>query len=202
MLPFQRHAAPSFLLENWERWGHKFQARRRENPFAIFSWPSKDGQPINRVLEPALAAQTQARCAYCDDWPLGSREDSIDHCRPKSNERFHHLVCQWENLYYACDNCQGFKREQWSDDPLLILADEVGYAFEKFFIVDIRSGNIDPNPAATEQDQNRAEYTITTLGLRDGKHLDGRRIAWERYRLTLLAGEGFNINDSAYRYLF
>ena len=202
MLPFQRHAAPAFLLKNWERWGLKFQARRRENPGAIFSWPSKDGQAINRVLEPLLAAQTLGRCAYCDDWPLGSREDSIDHCRPKSDERFHHLVCLWENLYYACGNCQGFKREQWSDDPLLILADEEGYAFEKFFIVDIRSGNIDPNPAATEQDQNRAEYTITTLGLRDIKHLIGRRRTWDHYCKTIACGDPVDIDDFAYRYLF
>jgi uncharacterized protein (TIGR02646 family) len=202
MQPFQRPEAPDFLRLHGEKWGKQFQERRSKNDAAKFQWPTHQGQPINRELEKQLGVATQFRCAYCDDWPLGSREDSIDHFRPKSDPRFHHLVCHWENLYYACGNCQGFKGEQWSDDPMLIGPDEAGYSFARFFVIDARSWKIEPNPAASAIDQGRAAYSIRTLGLWDDKHVKGRRQHAERYFLMLDKGLTVDLNDFAYRYLF
>jgi uncharacterized protein (TIGR02646 family) len=202
MQPFQRPEVPDFLLEHGEKWGKQFQDRRTKNEGAKFQWPTYQGQPINREIEKRLGAATQFRCSYCDDWPLGEREDSIDHFRPKSDPRFRHLVCQWDNLYYACGNCQSFKGEQWSDNPQLIAPDEEGYAFNRFFIIDARTWKIEPNPAASPMDKKRAEYTISTLGLWDDKHIKGRRHHAERYYLMLDNGLSANLNDFAYRYLF
>ncbi len=202
MQPFQRPEAPTFLLAHGEQWGKRFQEKRSKDVNVKFQWPSHQGQPINRELERQLGEATQFRCAYCDDWPLGSREDSIDHFHPKSDPRFHHLVCNWENLYYACGNCQSFKRELWSDDPKLIAPDEEGYSFNRFFIVDARTWNIAPNPASSLLDQGRADYTISTLGLWDTKHTKGRRQHTERYYLMLDKGMTIDLDDFAYRYLF
>lgn len=145
---------------------------------------------------------TNQRCSYCDDWPIGRKEDSIDHFRPKSNPRFHHLVCKWENLYYTCGNCQAYKAEKWSDDPMLIAPDEDGYTFENFFFIDSKTWRIEPNPNASAEDQSRAEYTITTLGLRDEKHINGRRLSMERFIGGINQRHMVDLQDFAYRYMF
>ncbi|MFN8395531.1 MAG: hypothetical protein U0176_12890 [Bacteroidia bacterium] len=202
MRRLSRPEQPEFLKENWEKWGEQFKSLRAKNAGAKFQWPTFEKQRINIPLSELLATASQEHCAYCDFHPLGSKEDSIDHFRPKSHPAFHHLVCKWENLYFSCPNCQGFKKEQWSNDPILIAPDEEGYSFQRFFIIDSRTWQIEVNPTASASDQLRAEYTIETLGLRDSKHAIGRRVNQERYDLKIQANEEINLDDFAYRYLF
>lgn len=202
MRPFKRHEAPEFLQEHWEKWGLAFQKRREKDGGATFQWPTFNGNRINNEIESKLALQTHGRCAYCDDYPLGTREDSIDHYRPKSIPDFYALVCKWENLYYACGNCQSFKGEHWSHETLLIAPDESGYSFSRFFIINRTDWTIEHNPHASVADQERAKYTIETLGLQDSKHKIGRKQNWQRYALMLAADQEIDISDFAYRYLF
>lgn len=197
-----RPEQPDFLSENWEKWGNAYKSRREKDSGAAFQWPTWEKQRINIPLSEILNAASDGHCAYCDFHPLGSKEDSIDHFRPKSRPEFHHLACKWENLYFSCPNCQGFKKEQWSNVPILIAPDEEGYSFQRFFVVNYETWELEPNPAASVTDQHRAKYTIDTLGLRDGKHVKGRRINWDLHRLKLMNGEEIVLEDFAYRYLF
>lgn len=68
------------------------------------------------------------RCVYCtvheNEWG-GPRHFDVEHFRPKSSERFVHLITDYRNLLYACDVCNTFKSNDWpSDDPIV---EGIGY---------------------------------------------------------------------------
>ena len=202
MKSFLRANAPVFLAENDLKWGQEWKERREKKSNAQFRWPKHDEQPINKILLSLLANQTQWHCSYCDCNEIGSKEESIDHFRPSSNSAFYHLAFAWSNLYYVCWNCQKSKMETWSDDSPLIAPDEPDYLFEYYFIYNFRTGEIDPNPKRTAAEKARAEFTITTFGLRDQqKHCLGRKRALEAY-YAKSANPNFNLDDHPYRYLF
>ena len=50
---------------------------------------------------------------------MGYRYFQVDHYRPKSLDRFKHLITEYSNLLYTCDLCNNLKSSIWpSDDPL------------------------------------------------------------------------------------
>jgi uncharacterized protein (TIGR02646 family) len=64
-----------------------------------------------------LRADFRESCAYCllheshlsvDYWSF-----TIDHFRPKAMPQFRHLRHVYANLYYACPQCNTFKRSRW-----------------------------------------------------------------------------------------
>jgi len=128
----------------------------------MFSWPTIKGITLNQHLLPALKRMTDEHCAFCDAHPVeGVSNETIDHFRPKS--KFPKLCCYWSNLYYACDCCQGHKLERF--EPALLRPDASDYDFDRYFIYDHASGEIQINTAATSDDQHRADRTIELLGL-------------------------------------
>lgn len=162
MMPIRRAQEPSVLLEKGPAWTEAFLTRRTTNPHCAFRWPVVEGQSLNRLLCPELEAMTAEHCAYCDHYQLGvAARETIDHFRPKSVHP--ELAYTWENLFPACDVCQGSKLEQF--DEALLKPDEPDYCFERFFIFNFSTGEIEPCPDGSLEEQNRAEVTIRILGL-------------------------------------
>jgi hypothetical protein len=66
--------------------------------------------------KPFLRADFRNRCCYCGiserDWG-GPRHFHIDHFKPWSKPEFAELVAHYPNLYYACDICNNYKRDNW-----------------------------------------------------------------------------------------
>jgi hypothetical protein len=61
-----------------------------------------------------LRIDFQCRCAYCGvhEANFGTYWNfTVDHFRPRS--KFPSLDCHYPNLYYACNPCNAFKRDQW-----------------------------------------------------------------------------------------
>lgn len=62
------------------------------------------------------------RCVYCDVHENefgGPRGFAVEHFRPKSLDRFHHLESDYSNLLYGCSVCNSYKGSAWpSDDPV------------------------------------------------------------------------------------
>lgn len=170
MRAFRRAPAPAVLLEHAADWTAAWVASTGR-----FRWPQHQGQPVNRLLEPALLEQTQHHCAYCDHFPL--RVDAmpeIDHFRPKGS--FRALAFDWANLYGACRLCNGTKLERWDDR--LLRPDEEGYEFYRYFEFDVRTGEVLPRPDAPEADRERARVTIEVFGFNTGdRPVTRRRIA-------------------------
>jgi uncharacterized protein (TIGR02646 family) len=107
---------------------------------------------------------TAGHCSYCDGHPLRATGiEAVDHFRPKSLPEFYELVCAWTNLFLTCTACNHAKREQW--DEALLRPDDVDFRFERYFEVRFDSGKLEPAPAASPEERQRARRTIEILDL-------------------------------------
>ncbi len=196
MRPFNRLDAPDFLTENWEKWGNEYAARKTANSSYSFNWKHHQGQPVNQRLLPDLRKQTQSHCSYCDAYPPNLPDKTIDHFRPKGDARFYHLAYHWENLYFACGHCQKAKMERFDD--ALLRPDEAGYSFERYFIFNFSTGEVEINPAASGEEKLRAEATIRLFGFNEEGQPFSRRREWKSFEKQVFE----DLNDYAFRFLF
>lgn len=177
MIRLHRPALPDCLVENEESWGEEYRARRSENASHRFQWKTCQGVTVNLLLLPHLRRMTAGHCAYCDGFPLGPfARETIDHFRPKS--RFESEVYRWSNLFLACDVCQNAKGEDFA--VLALKPDTETYSFDRYFLFNFRTGDIEPNPSGTTpEEQEMARQTITWLGLNDHNRPEYRRSVFQ-----------------------
>ena len=199
MRPFIRIASPLLLTQNWRRWGERYRQNRERRAGFIFQWPMQAGVRINHAIGDLLAEQTQSHCSYCDNFPLRTRESSIDHFKPKSIPSFYGIVCKWENLYFSCGNCQMVRGERYH--TFLLRPDSATYSFERYFIYSFASHRIDVNPNLSRNNRRRAKITLEYFGLNDPGHIAARRISFERYEGKTSAGEAVEVDDFPYRFM-
>lgn len=158
----RRGDAPELLAKHGPEIGAEYARRRREDPSYRFQWPQRSGQKLYDVARAALATMTAQRCSYCDAYPLDATGyEEIDHFCPKTREAFYELVCAWENLFLICSHCNGAKRDQW--DAALLRPDDPGYSFERYFLFNFHTGELEPAPDIPESDRLRALRTIEIL---------------------------------------
>ncbi len=186
MIACVRPPAPPVLQEGAAKWTSRYVESNKR-----FTWPIVGAVPLNQLLLPALRGMTADHCAYCDTWPAQVTEETIDHFRPKASHRT--LAFEWENLFLACHGCQKEKHDQFGD--LLLNPSDARYSFEAYFIVNYADGTLEPNPAATPHDQQRAKFTIELLGLNRRQLPTARRSELRRAK-DEAAGM-----DRPYRYL-
>lgn len=141
------------------------------------------------------------RCVYCED----SAGDEVEHIRPK--DLYPCLVFVWANYVYACGRCNGRKRNKFAvmvknrlvdvtrkhrapvvapvsgdpafvnpriEDPLAFLDLDLDDTFAVLARDDL-----------SEVDQQRAEFTIATLGLNRDVLRQARDTAFRSYRALL-----------------
>ncbi len=73
-----------------------------------------------RDYKPFLRREADQKCVYCaiGENPLGGYDNfHVEHFRPKSINKFNHLLKEFENLFYACAICNRFKSNDWPNDP-------------------------------------------------------------------------------------
>ncbi|HRW09823.1 MAG TPA: TIGR02646 family protein [Caldilineaceae bacterium] len=134
-------------------------------------------------------------CAFCDGYPLGTfARQTIEHFRPVS--QFPRLAYTWANLFICCDRCQASKRERFN--RLLLKPDTPDYRFERYFVVNYRTGEIEVNPGAPEQDQQRAQFTIEVYALNEHGRPQSRLLEAKKYRS--LPQDEYILDDFPYRF--
>lgn len=195
MIKFNRPAPPPFLAENYKQWGREHKQRRDSNPSAAFQWKSHQGQRVNELILQALDVVAKQHCAFCDGYPLGTfARRTIEHFRPVS--RYPRLAYVWHNLFVCCDICQSAKLEAF--DKHLLKPDREDYAFERYFIINYKSGELEANPAASETEQQCARLTIEIYGLNRYGRPQSRLRAYRDYQQ--LANQGYTLDDFPYRF--
>jgi uncharacterized protein (TIGR02646 family) len=174
MIPVQRPTCPDWLRQKGKTWATKYKKSRFNYKPPPFRWPQYRGKLVNQLLLPILIEMSKGHCAYCDGYELGAiSRETIDHFEPKS--KFPDKSFEWENLFPACDACQSARREEFDSD--MLKPDEAEYEFERFFKVNYATGHLVPNPAASPQDQHRADVTIRLFGLNRTQLVSSRRRA-------------------------
>lgn len=177
MIHARRPDIPEVLRGNEDSWGREYEERRATNPGHELRWPVRDGKPVSHHLLPHLQRMTAHHCACCDGFPMGPfARETIDHFRPKS--QFPRDAFRWENLFLACDVCQKAKGETF--DTAALKPDVDDYTFDRYFLFNVRTGEIEPNPAGTTlEEQDRARKTIDWLGLNARDRPQYRRATYE-----------------------
>jgi len=186
-----RLEGPETLTNRSENIGREYAERRQTDHAFRFQWPPQIYKEVRRTL----ALQTNDHCSYCDGFPLGEGDETVDHFKPKTDERFYHLVAQWHNLYLACNDCQKSKKTQYSDS--LLRPDAEDYDFGKYFAYNFSSNELIPNPAASFEVQERARVTIQIFNLNHSSYKMSRK-----YAITCYQSNEYEISDLPYRYLF
>ena len=202
MRPFLKSLVPKIIEDNWISWGIEYaQKRIKSNHTHEFRWATVDKKPVNQHILANLLNDTDEHCSYCDFAPLrGNFEKSIDHFKPKSDERFYLEVCKWENLYIACVFCQGVKKERYND--LLLRPNEVDYDFYRYFTYDTETHEIEVNPHCQGEDKLRAITTIMIFEMNHPDQTDSRRISYFHYNNALENIFEPDIQQYSHRFIF
>lgn len=195
MMKFPRPPQPGFLIENYKTWGHEYKAKRDVDPAARFRWKSYLGQSVDTLIKQAFGILAE-HCAFCDSYPLGrSSLTTLEHFRPKS--RYPRLAYVWHNLFPCCNRCQNTKRDRF--DRKLLKPDVDDYEFERYFLVNYRTGEIGVNPAANDDDQQRAQITIDLYGLNAHGCPQSRVLEYRKYQDLVVHGN-YMLDDFSYRF--
>lgn len=176
MRKLDRPQQPECLASNATHWTDRFITARQQNPKHPFRWPNQD---CYQVIRQCLSEMTQAHCAFCDGLIGIESRETVEHFRPKSQNRFQSLAYQWDNLFPCCDMCQAQKREQFEHG--LLKPDEADYVFAHYFVVNYKTGAIEPSPHAELSMQERAEITQRIYGLNLPIRNKARIREWERF---------------------
>jgi uncharacterized protein (TIGR02646 family) len=152
-------------------------------------------QKLLDVVRSALVRMTASHCAYCDCQPVEEHGAEVDHFRPIGRIGFRSLVTTWENLFPACHVCNHEKGSQW--DELLLAPDQPGFSFLRYFSFRSDRGELEPNAAATPEDQVRAAVTIKILKLNRPAACENRKRALHR----LQPNTETPLDDVPYRFL-
>ena len=163
MMKIERLSAPDFLQQNYKKWGRRYKRKRdSQEQSNHFQWATYRAKKVNQLLLPFLQEMTNCHCSFCDGFPLDTTGETIEHFRSKSHYPL--LSYFWWNLFYCCNHCQNSKGE--NPEQSLLKPDKDDYNFEKYFLFDYESGNIEINPALSlEAERVKARNTIELYGL-------------------------------------
>lgn len=79
----------------------------------------KDGKSYSDWKE-HLSIEGKQQCVYCTIGikPFGGiRNFHVEHYRPKAEDKFPELEHEYTNLFFACSICNGFKSDDWKNEP-------------------------------------------------------------------------------------
>jgi uncharacterized protein (TIGR02646 family) len=202
MRPFKKSTPPQIIKDNWIDWGIDYAKKRIESNHSFeFRWATVNSKPINQHILKDLLNDTDSHCSYCDFSPLrGSFDKSIDHFRPKSLERFYLDVCKWDNLYIACNFCQGAKKDNYND--LLLRPDEIEYEFYKYFSYDAETHEIEVNIHCKDEEKLRAITTIMIFQMNHPDQTDSRRISYLHYNNAIESSLETDLELYSHRFIF
>ena len=192
MMPFNRSDAPNILKANYKRLGRQWEKRKKANIKAQFTW----GKGVYVVILPQLLIDSHNHCGFCDLRPLRQMGATVEHFKPKSLHPF--LAYVWHNLFPCCSNCQK-KGEFFS--RLLLKPDVVGFEFNDYFVYNYSTGELEPNPSVSTQNQDRAEETRKLYRLNDFERPEERKQVLELYLKLQQAGSLIDKNDFSFRFM-
>jgi len=157
MMKFTRPSRPRYL-DNYKKWGREYAKKKQQGMKPKWHKKIKQWEPLKK----ALAELTVDHCSFCDSYPLVAKnKQTIEHFRPRSS--YPKLAYVWHNLFLCCETCQTVKGDDFNKK---LLKPDIGeYKFNRYFIVNFKTGDIEVNVRASLTDQERAKITIIMYGL-------------------------------------
>lgn len=199
MMKFIRSKMPVYL-KFYKEWGRIYAFKKQQGLKP--KWHKKIKQWGQ--LKQDLAELTADHCSFCDSYPLVTKnKQTVEHFRPRSC--YPKLAYVWHNLFLCCETCQTTKGDNFNKK--LLKPDVKEYEFNRYFIANFKTGYIEVNARASQQDQERAKITIRMYGL--NSH-DRPKIRFNHYNWikTQIRKKKIKINKDkdiatiSYRFLF
>jgi uncharacterized protein (TIGR02646 family) len=173
MMTFTRPKRPGYL-DNYKKWGREYAEKKQQGLKP--KWHKKIKQW--EQLKSDLTKLTADHCSFCDSYPLvGKNHQTIEHFRPRS--RYPKLAYVWHNLFLCCETCQTAKGDNFNKK--LLKPDAIKYDFNRYFIVNFKTGKIEVNTRASLVDQERAKITIAIYGL---NNYNRQKLRYDHYNLV------------------
>lgn len=195
MMKIVKTPAPEFLRSNYKKWGKRYNAKRENlSKSNTFVWATYQNRKVNNLLLPYLRVETNFHCSFCDGFPLDSTGETIEHFRPKSIHPY--LSYFWKNLFYCCNYCNQNKGE--NPERNLLNPNKTEYSFEKYFLFNYDSGEIESNPGLSASDKIKANNTIGIFGLNKFNRPYRRRQFLKIFQKTIEP----EVEDFPYRFMF
>ena len=191
MRKLTRMAAPDCWQKKSAQWNADYVRKVQENPLYKFVW-----RDTKKCFEPAksiLFSMTQKRCAFCDSKIRISSPETVEHFKPKS--QYPELAYTWENLFPCCALCNTNKGEKFPTSIELLKIDEAYYDFSRYFLANFRTGEIEPNPHNSQENQQRALATIDVYDLNNEERCLERKREYDRW-----SKDNYDIEDCNYRF--
>lgn len=214
MIHFKRKNTPSCLttkhesgLSNATQWGLDWETKLQKDKQSKFNWRSYKGKAVNEILISKLRVLTNDHCCFCDKYAPEQDSDSIEHFKPK--HIYPKIAYTWSNLFLCCTGCQkrakGWKT--YEDKQHLVLKPDVAsYSFDKYFIFDTRTGNIEVNKFnTTPKDQEQAQLTIIYYQLNGFKRPISRKNQFSKFYDSLSSSNvkgNLSLEEMPYRFIY
>jgi uncharacterized protein (TIGR02646 family) len=115
MIKLSKAAKPNVLTNNEVAWTIEYAAAIARRPAGP---PAALTRYKHQEVKAAVKAETDQKCAYCESHISQVYAGDVEHLQPKSARP--DLVVTWENLTYACQQCNVNKADYYSvAEPLL-----------------------------------------------------------------------------------
>lgn len=115
MIRLNKGPAPAILVQNAAAWTEAYlqytQNGEAVPPLVAFRYRHPE-------IKTALLVETHEKCAYCESKNRHVSPGEIDHIAPRSKRP--DLAFRWDNLTYACDECNHAKRDYYSQPEPII----------------------------------------------------------------------------------
>lgn len=196
MRKFRKLRAPNYLKENWKLWGKEWK-NKYKNPARSndFYWRCN----VDDLIVNYLAKATQSHCSFCDvDNINKGAAATIEHFKPKS--KYFRIAYQYNNLYNCCGECQK-KNNRY--EKRLLKPDLPSFEFDEYFEIELHTGKINPNPAKSIANREKAEVTIKLYRLNEGEKPNLRLKVLNNYideRNNAVDPSLIDINKFSYRF--
>lgn len=114
MIKLEKSEKPSVLSDNAEAWRDEYvNARRNGNPTDTQKYRYR-----HQEIKKTIKTETHRKCAYCESKISHIHPGEIDHIFPISKRP--DLYVEWENLTYACTECNRRKSDYYNEDEPLV----------------------------------------------------------------------------------
>ncbi len=82
-------------------------------PSSLLANPPKIDDEVRKRLD----TDFNSKCCYCEDSEI---KGEVEHFFPKSPTKFPHLEYEWENLLWACHDCNNLKGDKYKIEKPII----------------------------------------------------------------------------------
>ncbi len=114
MIHVERGDAPSDFFQYAASWMEEFEGENAQFSTSMF-WTKVRKRRRMKHYAKAIFNAFKGKCAFCESKMSHVSPANIDHYRPKGDDRFVHLMFDWNNWLLSCGTCNTSKGDKFPE---------------------------------------------------------------------------------------